>query len=100
VSLLVRKQSWTNTVKVVDLVKARLAGIAQSLPPDFKVRTVRDQSRFIRRSFEEVQTHMVLGGFLAALVVLFFIRNLRSAIIAAIVPTDRDLYRHAGAGLR
>ena len=89
ISLLVRKQSGTNTVKVVDAVKASLQRIARGLPPDFKVQTVRDQSRFIRRSFEEVQTHMVLGGFLAALVVLFFIRNLRSAVIAAIsIPTS------------
>src|SRR5512139_558918 len=89
VSLLVRKQSGTNTVKVVDLVKERLARIAATLPPDYRVQTVRDQSRFIRRSFEEVQTHMILGGFLAALVVLFFIRNLRSAVIAASsIPTS------------
>ncbi|MFB3817617.1 MAG: efflux RND transporter permease subunit [Candidatus Methylomirabilales bacterium] len=89
VSLLVRKQSGTNTVKVVDLVRARLELIGRSLPPDYKVQTVRDQSRFIRRSFEEVQTHLVLGGLLAALVVLFFIRNLRSAMIAAIsIPTS------------
>ena len=89
VSLLVRKQSGTNTVKVVDLVKERLGRIAASLPPDYKVQTVRDQARFIRRSFEEVQTHMILGGFLAALVVLFFIRNVRSAVIAAIsIPTS------------
>ncbi|MGE5849937.1 MAG: efflux RND transporter permease subunit, partial [Candidatus Methylomirabilota bacterium] len=89
ISLLVRKQSGTNTVKVVDAVKTRLAQIAITLPPDYKVQTVRDQSRFIRRSFEEVQTHMILGGFLAALVVFLFIRNLRSAIIAAIsIPTS------------
>jgi HAE1 family hydrophobic/amphiphilic exporter-1 len=89
VSLLVRKQSGTNTVRVVDLVKERLTRIAATLPPDYTVQTVRDQSRFIRRSFEEVQTHMILGGFLAALVVLFFIRNLRSAVIAAIsIPTS------------
>jgi len=89
VSLLVRKQSGTNTVKVVDTVKARLTQIGRTLPPDYKVQTVRDQSRFIRRSFEEVQTHMILGGFLAALVVFLFIRNLRSAIIAAIsIPTS------------
>ncbi len=69
VSLLVRKQSGTNTVKVVDMVKGRLRLIARTLPPDYTVQTVRDQSRFIRRSFEEVQTHMILGGFLAAAVV-------------------------------
>jgi hydrophobic/amphiphilic exporter-1 (mainly G- bacteria), HAE1 family len=33
VSLLVRKQSGTNTVAVVDRVKARLAGLRQTLPP-------------------------------------------------------------------
>lgn len=89
VSLLVRKQSGTNTVKVVDMVRERLGEIARTLPPDYKVQTVRDQSRFIRRSFEEVQNHLVLGGFLAALVVLLFIRNLRSAIIAAVsIPTS------------
>ena len=89
IALLVRKQSGTNTVKVVDDVKRRLAQIARTLPVDFKVRTVRDQSRFIRRSFEEVETHLILGGFLAALVVFFFIRNFRSALIAAIsIPTS------------
>jgi HAE1 family hydrophobic/amphiphilic exporter-1 len=89
VALLVRKQSGTNTVKVVDDVKQRLARIAQTLPPDFQVRTVRDQSRFIKRSFEEVETHLILGGFLAALVVFFFIRDLRSALIAAVaIPTS------------
>ncbi len=89
ISMLVRKQSGTNTVKVVDAVKAHLAEISRTLPPDYKIQTVRDQSRFIRRSFEEVQTHMILGGFLAALVVFLFIRNLRSAIIAAIsIPTS------------
>jgi len=89
ISLLIRKQSGTNTVKVVEDVKTSLARIRRGLPPDFRVQTVRDQSRFIRRSFEEVQTHMILGGFLAALVVLFFIRNLRSALVAAIsIPTS------------
>lgn len=89
VSMLVRKQSGTNTVKVVDAVKARLREIERELPPGVKVQTTRDQSRFIRRSFEEVQTHLILGGVLASLVVLLFIRNLRSALIAAIsIPTS------------
>lgn len=89
VSMLVRKQSGTNTVKVVDAVKARLREIERELPPGVKVQTTRDQSRFIRRSFEEVQTHLILGGFLASLVVLLFIRNPRSALIAAIsIPTS------------
>ncbi len=49
-SILVRKQSGINTVKVVDMVKERLGQIAAALPPDYRVQTVRDQSRLIRRT--------------------------------------------------
>ncbi len=83
VSLNIRKQSGTNTVEVVDAVMARLERIKQTLPPDIKVQTTRDQSLFIRRSFEEIQHHLILGGLLASIVVLLFMRNFRSTIIAA-----------------
>ena len=36
-----------------------------------------DQSRFIRRSFEDIKLHLILGGLLASVVVFLFIRNLR-----------------------
>jgi HAE1 family hydrophobic/amphiphilic exporter-1 len=84
VSLLIRKQSGTNTVEVVDRVTAKLEEIKKTLPHDMRFQIVRDQSRFIRRSMEEVQEHLMLGGLLAALVVLFFIRNWRSALITAV----------------
>jgi HAE1 family hydrophobic/amphiphilic exporter-1 len=84
VSLLIRKQSGTNTVEVVDRVITRLDEIKQTLPQDIRFQIVRDQSRFIRRSMEEVQEHLILGGLLAAIVVLFFIRNWRSALITAV----------------
>jgi len=89
VVLQVRKQSGTNTIEVVRKVKDRLAEIQRLLPPDFRVQVLSDQSVFVRNSFEAVKEHLILGGFLAALVVLFFIRNLRSAVIAAIaIPTS------------
>jgi hydrophobic/amphiphilic exporter-1 (mainly G- bacteria), HAE1 family len=84
VSLMIRKQSGTNTVKVVDDVLARLERIKQTLPPDINIQTTRDQSTFIRRSFSEIQHHLVLGGLLASIVVLLFMRNFRSTIIAAV----------------
>ncbi len=85
VSLLIRKQSGTNTVKVIDAAMQRLEQrIKPNLPPDIKIQTTRDQSTFIRRSFKEIQHHLVLGGFLASVVVLLFMRNLRTTIIAAI----------------
>src|SRR5512135_3077934 len=84
ISLLIRKQSGTNTVAVVDRVMARLETIKPTLPPDIRVQTIRDQSRFIRRSVQDIQHHLLLGGLLASIVVFFFIRNVRSTIIAAI----------------
>jgi len=83
VSLQVRKQSGTNTVEVVDNVMARLERIKTTLPPDIVIQTTRDQSLFIRRSFNEIQHHLVFGGLFASIVVLIFMRNTRSTIIAA-----------------
>ncbi len=89
VSLLVRKQSGTNTVQVVDRVRRRLDEVRRILPPDIRVVEVRDLSRFIRRSMHDVQEHLILGAILASMVVFFFIRNLRAAIIAALaIPTS------------
>ena len=89
VVLEVRKQSGTNTLTVVAAVKERLDEIKPILPPDFKLQIVRDQSTFIKNSFDAVQEHLILGGFFAALVCLLFIANLRATVIAAIaIPTS------------
>ncbi|MEK6681872.1 MAG: efflux RND transporter permease subunit [Nitrospirota bacterium] len=89
VSLLIRKQSGTNTVQVVEKIKERLNEIKTSLPQDIQIQIVRDQSRFIKRAISEVNTHLVEGGILASIIVLLFIRNLRIAIIAAIaIPSS------------
>ena len=76
VVLSVRKQSGTNTVAVVDALKERLAEIAPQLPAGYSTEIVRDQSQFIKAAVDAVQEHLVVGGFLAALVVLLFLGNL------------------------
>jgi HAE1 family hydrophobic/amphiphilic exporter-1 len=80
----VRKQSGTNTIEVVDRVQDKLARIQQNLPQDIQISVGNDQSRFIRRSFEEIKLHLILGGLLASVVVFLFIRNLRVTFIAAL----------------
>ena len=63
--------------------------IQATLPPDLTISIGSDQSRFIRRSFEDIQLHLLLGGLLASLVVFLFIRNLRVTFIAALaIPTS------------
>src|SRR4029453_9796909 len=76
VSMLIRKQSGTNTVAVVDRVKERLAEVQKGLPQDIRFEVVRDLSRFIKRSFHEVQDHLLLGGLLASLIVAALIGRL------------------------
>ncbi len=89
VVLEVRKQAGTNTLDVIGNVKARIDELRPLLPKDFVITYTRDQSRFIYDSFLAVQEHLVMGGFFAALVVLLFIRNWRSTLIAAIaIPTS------------
>ncbi len=89
VTLDIVKQSGTNTLRVVHDVKARLAAITSSLPPGYRLQTVRDQSVFVEASTAAVREHLIVGSILAAVVVLLFLRNLRSTVIAAIaIPTS------------
>jgi len=84
VSLLVRKQSGTNTVKVADTIKSRLEELKTQLPPDMHADVIRDQSRFIKASVDSINEHLIVGGILASVVVLLFMRSFRSTIIAAV----------------
>jgi len=84
IALSVRKQSGTNTVAVVDKVKAAVGALRTQLPDGYSVDVVRDNSVQIRTSASQVLEHLVLGALLAALVVLLFLGSLRSTVIAAI----------------
>jgi HAE1 family hydrophobic/amphiphilic exporter-1 len=89
VLLTIRRQSGTNTVQVVEAVRERLADIAPLVPAGYDIRVVRDLSEFIKASIDSVEEHLVFGSILAALVVLVFLWNWRSTIIAAIaIPTS------------
>lgn len=89
VALSVRKQAGTNSLDVIAAVKQRIDELRPSLPPDFRITYTRDQSGFIHAAFEAVQEHLILGGVFAAIIVMFFIRNWRSTLIAAVaIPTS------------
>jgi hydrophobic/amphiphilic exporter-1 (mainly G- bacteria), HAE1 family len=89
VTLDVRRQSGTNTVKIISAVKKKLADIQKSLPAGVTTRVIRDQSDFINASVASLEEHLLFGSLLASLVVLFFIRSFRSVLIAAVaIPTS------------
>ncbi len=89
VSLLVRRQSGTNTVAVAHALQAELERLSQALAPrGIELRIAQDMSSFIEDSVEEVQFHLLFGGGLAVAIVLLFLRNVRSTVISALViPT-------------
>jgi hydrophobic/amphiphilic exporter-1 (mainly G- bacteria), HAE1 family len=89
VSLIVQKQSGSNTVAVVDAVKRRLGQILPSLPDDIRAEVIRDQSRFIRNSMDEVKTHLLLAAVLVSASILLFLRDWRTTVIATLaIPTS------------
>ncbi len=89
VSLIIQKQSGSNTVQVVDRVKKRLAEVRTLLPPDIQTEVIRDQSRFIKNSIDEVKLHLVLAAVLVSLTILLFIRDWRTTLIATLaIPTS------------
>jgi len=89
VTLIVQKQSGTNTVAVVERVKRRLKEIREILPEDIDVQIIRDQSRFIENSIHEVQVHLLLAAVLVSLTILLFMKDWRTTLIATLsIPTS------------
>ncbi len=79
VEIAIYKEGDANTVAVAQAVQARAKRL--QLPPEMKMVTVADQSRFIRSSIGDVVVAALLGGLLAILVLFAFMRDLRSTLI-------------------
>ena len=89
VVLSLQRQSGTNTLEVIEAAKAKLREIQRTLPPGISIEIIRDSSTFIKASVTSLEEHLLYGSLLASLVVLLFIRNLRSVLIAALaIPTS------------
>ena len=84
VTLQVRRQSGTNTVRVVDAVRDKLDKLRPTLPADLTMTIISDQSQFIRASIAALQEHLLLGSLLASLIILLFIRNWRAVLISSL----------------
>lgn len=86
IALLVRRQSGTNTVRVASDVKAELEVLREELRDDgIRLEVAQDLSVFIERSVKEVQSAIGLGAVLTLLIVLLFLRNVRTTFITGIV---------------
>ncbi|HEY3332430.1 MAG TPA: efflux RND transporter permease subunit [Capsulimonadaceae bacterium] len=78
------KQSGSNTVKLVDSIKSRVADIRTSLPPSYHLDTTYDGSTYIRASVKTAEEHLILGAIFAAVIVLLFLKDWRSTFISSL----------------
>ena len=82
------RQPLANTVDVVGRVKEEIASINRDFP-DVTVTALRDNARYIRDAIYNVRRAAMWGAMLAIVILLFFLRNMRSTfIIAAAVPVS------------
>ncbi|TVS19841.1 MAG: efflux RND transporter permease subunit [Planctomycetaceae bacterium] len=84
VTLAIRRQSGANTVAVIEAARTVLDDLRHQLPVDVQMDIVRDQSRYIQLALREIRSHLIAGSLLACLVVLLFLRNWQSMVIAGV----------------
>ena len=84
VALMMRRQSGENTVAVVDAVRAELELIRNGLPAGYEMSIALDASTFIRSAILDVVVALALGAVLAAVIVLFFLRDVRATVIVGV----------------
>jgi CzcA family heavy metal efflux pump len=84
VSLSIQKTSGTNTIQVVDDVRKVLPKIQKLLPRGVQMVELFDQSTYIRNSIKNLQHEALMGAGLAVLVILIFLRNLRTTLIVSL----------------
>ncbi len=78
-----------NTVSVVNAVTERLKMVQENIlkPRNMDYLIITNQAKFIKNTIQEVKHTALIGGILAILVLLYFLKNLRSTlIIGAAIP--------------
>jgi len=82
IRLSVNKQSGKNTVEVARGALKELERINHDIP-QIKIISIIDTSDYIQRSISNVGSSAVYGGILAVIILLVFLRNVRSTVIIA-----------------
>lgn len=84
VLLIVSKNSKANTVQVANRVIEELPNVLRKLPEGVKAGVIFNQADFIKRSISNLSYTAVQAFFLAAVVLLFFLHNIRTSVIVAL----------------
>ena len=80
----VTKRADASTLAVVDLVRANLPKFQAAVPDDVKVSLGMDQTPVVLRAIGDLVKEGTIGAALTGLMVLLFLRSVRSALIVVI----------------
>ncbi len=80
----VTKRADASTLEVVNRVKSELPAMQSRVPDDIKISFEFDQSAYVKNAIRNLATEGALGAILTGLMVLLFLRDLRSALIVVV----------------
>jgi CzcA family heavy metal efflux pump len=84
VSMSISQQIGANILDLKAGLDAALASLAKTLPAGIKMNRVYDLAQFVEESIVSVRDAILIGGFLAIVVLLVFLRDWRLTMIAAV----------------
>jgi CzcA family heavy metal efflux pump len=79
------RQPDSNTVDVANAVHAEIANLKKSLPPGIEIRTFYDQSDLVNEAIRSVRDAILLGLVLASLIMVLFLRDWGTSLVAGLV---------------
>ena len=84
IMLSISKQSGVNTVAVAKGIHREIEQINRDFP-QIRILPLMDTSKFVKSSISSVGSSLMLGGFIAIMVLLMFLRNISSTLIISVV---------------
>ena len=89
VLLLVQKISGSNTLEVIDGVKAAMEDLRAAAGDGIELTLVEDQSEKIMVNIDNVKFDLIFGAVLAVFIVFMFLRNVTATLVSALaIPTS------------
>ncbi len=85
VLLEINRQPDSNTVQVADEVHREVESLRKSLPPDVRIEPYYDQSELVTAAIASVRDSVVLGIILASIILVLFLRDWGSSLVAGLV---------------
>ena len=85
VLLNIHRQPDSNTVSVADEVHKKIAQLERTLPAGVSIKPFYDQSQLVSDSIKSVRDAIVIGIVLAAVILVFFLRDWGTSVVAGLV---------------